>query len=240
MLDRIFLQLLDSDFCRQESIGDPNLFYAVCSRLGVDNVAYMGVNLPKKTDREFYVHNTYSKEWALQYETAKYVSIDPVIRLGMNSIMPIDWSDIGKLNSLQNDFFADARGHRVGNQGLSFPVRGLYNETAVFSITADFSPKEWINFKRERLRELRIIADIIHQNIIQNTLGEHAPPKDVLTLREVECLRWYAEGKTFQDISDLLGVAPRTIRFFLEGARGKLNCLNTTHTVVVALQKGLI
>ena len=116
----------------------------------------------------------------------------------------------------------------------------MHSETAVFSITAHFSQKEWINFKRERLREIRIIADIIHQNVVENSLGEHSPPKEVLTLREVECLRWYAEGKTFQDISDLLGVSPRTIRFFLEGARGKLNCLNTTHTVVVALQKGLI
>jgi DNA-binding CsgD family transcriptional regulator len=240
MLDRIFRDILIADGKLMDDPGDPQLFTSICARLGVSNVAYMGINLPKKTNRDFFVHNTYSKEWALKYETENFVAVDPVLRLGLTSIMPIDWGELGKLSKLQREFFEVSEEYKIGQQGLSFPLRGLYNETAVFSVTADFSPKEWQNFKRERLKELRVIADLIHQDVVGDSFPQDNFDRDLLTSRESECLRWCAEGKTYQDISDLMGITPRTVRFFLEGARHKLSCLNATHTVAVALHKGLI
>ncbi len=61
-----------------------------------------------------------------------------------------------------------------------------------------------------------------------------------LTEREIECLKWSAEGKTYEDIGLLLGISARTVRFFLENARHKLGSLNTTHAVANAMLRGLI
>jgi DNA-binding CsgD family transcriptional regulator len=240
MLRGIFYELLETSNRVERDIAGSDVFEKISSRLGVRNVAYMGINLPRKTNREFYVHNTYSKAWAKQYETANYVSIDPILRLGMTSLMPIDWGDVGKLTKAQMDFFADAQGYGVGQNGLSFPIRGVYNETAVFSVTAELSKREWQNFKREKLRELRAIADMIHQSVIGDEPIANPSQTEILTEREVECLRWSAEGKTYQDIADVLGLSSRTIKFFLENARNKLRCVNTTQSVVVALQRGII
>lgn len=64
--------------------------------------------------------------------------------------------------------------------------------------------------------------------------------KPSLTIREIECLKWSAEGKTYEDIGMLLGISARTVRFFLESARHKLGSLNTTHAVASAMLLGLI
>jgi DNA-binding CsgD family transcriptional regulator len=64
--------------------------------------------------------------------------------------------------------------------------------------------------------------------------------KPSLTEREIECLKWSAEGKTYEDIGLLLGISARTVRFFLENARHKLGSLNTTHAVAAAMLRGLI
>jgi DNA-binding CsgD family transcriptional regulator len=240
VLDRIFLDIFDQVKPLSKGQEGDAFFRSACNLYGLENVAYLGVNLPTKTNQNFYVHNTYSKDWAHRYETQEYVSIDPIVRLGMGSIMPIDWSDVGKLSPAQSKIFGEAREFKVGAQGLTFPLHGLHGETAIFSVTADFSKAEWSNFKRAHLREMRIIGDFFHQRILSESLGEEAEKSPPLTERERECLKWSAEGKTYEDTGMLLGISARTVRFFLENARHKLGSLNTTHAVASAMLRGLI
>ena len=240
MLDKIFDELFEDLDGLTKTGAEDAFFQTVCKRLGLTNAAYLGVNLPKKTNREYYVHNTYSKDWALHYETENYVAIDPIVRRGLLSLMPIDWSDMGKLSPEQAKFFGEAQDFRIGRQGLTFPLHGLHNETAIFSISADYSDRDWKDLKRQTLRELRVIGDFFHQKVLGDIGATELKSQPKLTEREVECLKWSAEGKTYQEIGMILGVSARTVRFFLEGAKSKLNCLNTTHAVVTALHRGII
>lgn len=240
MLHQVFVSLMENAEELKGTKSSSKIFNAICSRFGLENVAYLGVNLPKKTNKDFYVHNTYSREWSLRYETQNYIKTDPIIRLGLHGIMPIDWSDLGALTGAQKNFLGEANEFKIGTKGLSFPLRGLYGETAVFSISANMSERDWSNFKLIHLREMRVISDLIHQNVLDENINPIETKRYLLTEREKECLKWTAEGKTYQDISDILGISVRTVRFFLEGARTKLSCNNSTHTVVVAMQRGYI
>ena len=47
-------------------------------------------------------------------------------------------------------------------------------------------------------------------------------------------------GKSDWDVSQLLGISERTVKFHLENARHKLDTMNTTHAVAKALNLGLI
>lgn len=79
--------------------------------------------------------------------------------------------------------------------------------------------------------------------VLENKIKKNrndAVQKPSLTEREIECLKWSAEGKTYEDIGMLLGISARTVRFFLENARHKLGSLNTTHAVANAMLLGLI
>lgn len=43
----------------------------------------------------------------------------------------------------------------------------------------------------------------------------------VLTFRQRQCLYWAAEGKSFGEISQIVGVMPRTVKFHIDNAKMK-------------------
>ncbi len=240
MLDKLFLEVFaQNDKLQITECGDEFLRVA-CNMFNVDNLAYLGVNLPVSNVKNYYVHNTYSKDWAIRYESQNYVSIDPIVRRGMTSMLPIDWNGLDAIGRPQRNFFGEAQEFGVGSQGLTFPVHGMHGETAVFSVSASMGAREWQDFRRSHLKDLRIIADFFHQRVLNTLTGQQQSQQNILTQRELECLHWSAEGKTYEDIAAILKITPRTVRFFLENARHKLGSLNTTHAVVSALLRGLI
>jgi DNA-binding CsgD family transcriptional regulator len=61
-----------------------------------------------------------------------------------------------------------------------------------------------------------------------------------LTVRETQCLRWVAMGKTDPDVGQILGISPRTVRFHIEHAKQKLGVVTRTQAVVKAVNEKLI
>lgn len=61
-----------------------------------------------------------------------------------------------------------------------------------------------------------------------------------LTPRELECLLWCAEGKSYWDTAVILGIAERTVSFHMERARNKLDAATNAHAVARALRAGLL
>lgn len=61
-----------------------------------------------------------------------------------------------------------------------------------------------------------------------------------MTAREREVLRWAADGKTSWEVSVILRISERTVKFHLIQASRKLNAVNRTAAVAKALARGLI
>ena len=64
--------------------------------------------------------------------------------------------------------------------------------------------------------------------------------RTLLSQREEQCLVWAARGKTYEDISEILGISYASVKRYLDTARHKLNCINLTHAVAVAIATGVI
>lgn len=62
----------------------------------------------------------------------------------------------------------------------------------------------------------------------------------VLTERELEVLKWVKEGKTNWEISRIVAVSERTVKFHLQNVSSKLGAHGRTHIVAVALSRGII
>jgi LuxR family quorum-sensing system transcriptional regulator SolR len=61
-----------------------------------------------------------------------------------------------------------------------------------------------------------------------------------LTSREIEVLKWTADGKTSADISSLLDVSENTVNFHVKNAVFKLRANNKTAATVRAAMLGLL
>lgn len=60
--------------------------------------------------------------------------------------------------------------------------------------------------------------------------------KGALTVREIECLRWTAQGKTDGEIGTILSISARTARFHIENAKRKLGVSTRIQAVAEALR----
>ncbi len=64
--------------------------------------------------------------------------------------------------------------------------------------------------------------------------------RSLLSVREIECLMWLAEGLDDRKIASRLRIKRRTVRYHLANVRKVLKARNRTHAVALALRQGLI
>ena len=128
----------------------------------------------------------------------------------------------------------------VGNNGLSFPVRGRLREFALFSITTQMKGPEWEKLRENFMREFMLLAYHFHSFALRVEGVDQDDYAGKLTPREKECLRWRALGKSDWDTAQIMGLSERTVKFHLENARTKLGAQNTIQAASKALVLGLI
>lgn len=61
-----------------------------------------------------------------------------------------------------------------------------------------------------------------------------------LSKRQIACLELAAEGKTSEQIAEIMGISVRTVDQYLGDASLRLNARNRTHAVALAINGGLI
>ena len=61
-----------------------------------------------------------------------------------------------------------------------------------------------------------------------------------LTPRETEILKWAKEGKSNWEISTIMGISERTVKFHLGNLMHKLDASTRTHAVAIALEMGFV
>ena len=122
---------------------------------------------------------------------------------------------------------------------MTFPVPSRQGEHAIFGMTAASNGVDWQDKKAEITREIRILSDYLHSHVLRIN-GHNADAQILVSARELDCLKWIAAGKTAWEASVILGISERTVRFHLNGAREKLNCMTTTQAVAKAVSQQLI
>ncbi len=240
VFERIFFDLVE-DISRVERVEQGHdVLKLAASEYGLNHAVYLGINVPGVTQGDPYLAATYSPEWCLHYRQQGYVNVDPVVRVGLAGLLPVDWSSLDRSDPRVRRMFGEAEDAKVGRHGLSFPIRGALGELALFSITADASDREWASVKRVYMRDFQVLAHHVHAMVLRMTGAVRTDYTQVLSERERECLQWAALGKSAWDTSVILGISERSVKFYLDQARHKLDCLNKTHAVAKALQHRLI
>ena len=106
------------------------------------------------------------------------------------------------------------------------------------SFTSDALRPAWETFKKQNMAGLQRLAALIDSATLVDS--KLPGPQVQLSRREEECLVWTGRGKTHQEIGDILGLSPTSVRTHLDTARHKLRCINLTQAVGVAVATGVI
>ena len=205
--------------------------------LGFDNCAY-GVRLPLPlASPRTVMYNDYPIAWQERYLQANYVAIDPIVKHGQISRMPLIWRD--SLFSQHHDFWEEVRSFGLisGWSQSSVDHNGVRGLLTLARAGQPMSPAE-ADLNGFRMEWLTQIGHLYMSKLV---VARFVPESQVqLSDREIEVLRWTAEGKTSSEISDILNLAERTVNFHVANAMAKLNCANKTAATVKAAVLGFL
>lgn len=206
-------------------------------QLGFSHVAMWAASaLPLATPKLFAFNNA-SAEWQQEYALKNYLLRDPIIRHGLNC------SRLAVLDEafFQKDpqFWQSAHEHGLC-YGVSQSTRGFDGTTYILAICREEEPVSAAEV--EAIGEP--FAHLLHMmaNLLEEVIGFPHRQQDtpVLSKREVEVLRWTADGKTASEIAMILNISERTVNFHINNSIQKLNAVNKTQALVKAVVLNLL
>lgn len=207
------------------------------SALGFDYWAYgLRTRLPLSNPKTVILSN-YPREWQERYAAENYLTVDPTVAHACRSALPLVWSEA--LAGSCPAFWEDASSHglKVGWAQSSCDPSGSIGMLTLARGADDLAPSELHN----NSMRMSWLVHAVHQNMARITATgvlHYAPI--VLTQREIEILRWTADGKTSGEVAQIMSIAERTVNFHVGNSLQKLNANNKTAGVIKAAMLRLI
>jgi LuxR family transcriptional regulator, quorum-sensing system regulator SolR len=210
---------------------------AMAKDLGFDYCAY-GIRMPLPISQpRTEMFNNYPGIWQKCYQEQNYLAVDPTVVRASRSTMPFVWSD--ELFVSARDLWEDAKAHGLeyGWAQSCRDVQGISGMLTLSRSQEDLSDSEL----RAKIAEMIWLVQMAHLGMSRCLTPKLLPEAEVvLSNREIEVLRWTAEGKTSGEVADILRIAERTVNFHISNATIKLNANNKTAAVIRASVLGLL
>lgn len=204
--------------------------------LGFDYAAY-GIRLPTSfTNPKIVTRNDYPEDWWARYCEANYLHRDPVVKHGRSTQTPVLWGRA--LFADAPDLWRDAQdfGIRHGWSQSSFNAHGAAGMLSLVRGQGRISPMEL----KAKEQNMRWLVSLTHLSLSRVYLHHEAQQPARLTQREIEAMKWTADGKSAQEIADILNITKHAVDFHLKNAIQKLQTSNKTAAVARAAVLGLL
>lgn len=200
-------------------------------------VAY-GLRLPLPiSNPRFIILNSFPARWHKRYIEQEYTKIDPTLIHGLRSCEALIWNDDVFQDTPQ--LWREARDEGL-NFGWSKSCADALGFTGILSLvrsSPEISDTE-LATKSAQMHWLVCIAHLALSRVLIPKFQTQTAPK--LTHRETEVLKWTADGKTAEDIGEILNISANTVNFHIKNIMLKLNCYNKTSAVLNAAMLGLL
>ncbi|MGJ7556727.1 autoinducer binding domain-containing protein [Variovorax sp. RB2P76] len=205
-------------------------------KLGFEQCAYgLRIWVPFTQQKTLMISN-YDPRWTRRYQDAGYLSIDPTVTHGVRSNAPLVWSN--GLFKHTPKLWSEARAFdlRVGWAQSCFEAGGSVGMLTLARSHEALSRAEL----RTREPDLSWLVGIAHAALSAAFRKAHCAGHPGLTAREIEVLRWMADGKTAVEAAILLRISVNTVNFHIKNVKDKLQAANKTSAVASAVALGLL
>jgi LuxR family transcriptional regulator len=196
----------------------------------------MRLPLPFSNPRTVMFSN-YPQAWQQRYQAEQYLRTDPTVAQGLTSTRPMLWSEA--LFASSRPLWEDARAHGL-QVGWAQPTHDLKGVASLltFARSGESIARSEFQANAQKMHWLAQAAHAALANILAARPDGIGPVK--LTDREVEVLRWAADGKTASESAEILTISERTVIFHIDNALRKLGAANKTAGVLKAAMLRLI
>ena len=211
----------------------------VADRNGFPYFSYLQLNGNGTGDR---LVANYPLEWRTRYESKLYIHYDPVVAVARQSRLPFFWNNGGFIQpyrKAQQKVFHEAGTYGISN-GYSIPIAGRSGESGLFSVAAH-QERTLLDVMGPSGHLVYLLGLQVHDHVLSLTSRPaHHETEFDLTARELECLKWAAEGLTTEQIADRVMISSATVNYHFNKVVAKLDAANRHHAAIKAVRLGLI
>ena len=182
------------------------------------------------------LHTTYPKAWMAHYQAENYFAIDPVLKAENYLKGHLPWSD--QLFHDTPEFWDAAQDHglRKGiTQTLLLPNRAL----GFLSVSRENNRPDPFSEEETALR-MQTLMELSLSSLLRLEDEMVMAPQMKFSRRELEILKWTAEGKTSAEIAIILSISENTVNFHQKNMQKKFNAPNKTQIACYAAAIGII
>lgn len=227
------------DFIDQTTkMGSDNEIYSTLHKeMNKEGYANLAVMQSSGLEKPLFIWSDLPVGYENTYLRNDWQSIDPFLRTSNQTVSPFYWRGIegdARLQDKERTFIKDSRDLMV-HSGVTVPFHG----PALKKDLINLSMRE---FKVAESRRLPLIYAMavqawLRSSQLHNDLRVQRP---VLSMREVECLRWIREGKTNWEISQILSISEKTVEFHTANLMRSLKANSRLAAVLKGLELGII
>ncbi|MHC6154780.1 helix-turn-helix transcriptional regulator [Bradyrhizobium elkanii] len=185
--------------------------------------------LPRAPNTAPVLLSNYPSTWTSYYLQNRYERLDPVIVQALKRPEPFQWGlDLvpTPIPTAGSELFEEAA--RFGIRcGFTIPVHDSNGAIAAVTFAADERRSSFERSIQQHANVLQLIAMYFHAHVRRTA----ANLKGALSRREIECLKWAAEGKSAWETGRIIGISHHTVAFHLDNAKAKLGVRSTIQAV---------
>lgn len=206
----------------------------VAVKLGFDHVAYEFQAPYPVTQPKITLLNNFPGPWQEHYYRSGSLLTDPTVIQGRQSQAPLVWNDQAFASNPALWRHAHDHGIRACWAQSSLEGSGAGSLLTLCRIHEPMTTYE-LQAKEPFMRWL---VQVAHVRLSKAIVDKDANAFTPLTPREREVLQWTADGKSAQDIADILVLSKSVVDFHLKNSIKKLNSPNKTAAVARAVLLG--
>ncbi len=211
---------------------------SIVDRLGFEYCSYVLWSPLPITSPSVTWSSTYPSQWLDHYFAHNYLDTDPLIKQAARELVPVVWAS-AESDGGQPEFWEEAMAHGV-QHGWALATHGKHMTTGMLSLARGHEKITALELS-EKEPQLVWLSHVTHGLLgTTETKQARAGVDHHLSLREIEVLRWSAEGKTADEIGTILGISTRTVTFHITSTLTKLGATNKTQAVTKAFLFGLL
>ncbi|WP_377292920.1 LuxR family transcriptional regulator [Rhizobium sp. SG2393] len=239
MMDIAFVERLEETLIAPERCMSADDVSTALSRLCSD-FRFNGFIVMVLRDRacELLADHTVLTNWPAkliaQYDKERWSRGSPIFDNLRKNTLPFTFDIAEKRNLPVGGRVYDAFAEAGLQRGVYIPVHDRRGVRGAIGFGGD---RETVT--TEEIVALNMACSALFQRVCDLNL-DRAAFTARLSDREVECLRWAAEGKTAGEVAAILGLSEYTVTHYLNRATQKLDSVNRVQAVVKALRARLI
>ncbi len=210
----------------------------VAREFGLDHISVMAAPGPNDVVlAPFVLESTLPAQFAREFDRNFFLRACPILPRLNKSILPQTWYLRDSECPNGRDFPPAMRELMARYDlmtGLMFPVTSIDGNRFFLRYDGDRA-----RLSQVEINELNMISLHAFDVFDRMRRAEMVSP-GILSARELEVLRWTAQGKTSIEIGQILSLSDHTVNAYMTNAIKKLDCVNRTQLVAKAIRLKLI